>query len=177
MTAAEQYAALKAIQEGARQAEAAVKAQALADYAEHGSDRWRTAYGTVIVKGADAQPLVSVADEDAFLVWVAERYPTEVETYQPPPVTRVRPAFRDVIAKRLQVEDGEVVETGSGEFVGWARVTDPAPPSISMAGGIDPVSVAAKADAGRMFTDLIAAEGLSAALAARRLQLGPGEAA
>lgn len=162
MNPAEQYAALKAIQDGARQAEAAVREQALADYAEHGADRWRTRYGTVIVKGAGAPPVVSIGDEPAFLAWVAERYPTEVETVVAEPVTRVRPAFRDVVAKRLAVYDaadgGEmVVDDATGEVVEWARVTPPATPTLSMAGGKDPAAAEAKGAAGRLFLDRIAA--------------------
>ena len=164
-TAAEKYAALNAIADGVRQAQAHVRQAALADYAEHGADRWRTTYGTVIVKGADASPTPTVGDETAFLAWVTEHHPSEVET-----VVRVRPAFREVIAKRLAVqpptdEDGDpvVIDQHTGEVVPWARVVPPPPPSVAMAGGKDPKAVEAKANAGRLLLDRIAAGRLALA--------------
>lgn len=43
----------------------------------------------ITVSGSTSNPSVAVVDEPAFLAWVAERYPTEVETIQ-----RVRPAWQ-----------------------------------------------------------------------------------
>lgn len=43
----------------------------------------------ITVSGSTTNPSVVVVDEPAFLAWVAERYPTEVET-----IRRVRPAWQ-----------------------------------------------------------------------------------
>jgi len=157
VNAPEQFAALKAIADGARHAEAQVKAQALADHEATGADRWRTPHGTVIVKNVDAEPTPVIADEAGFLAWVTENHPGEVET-----VVRVRPAFRDVMAKRLSVYpaadggDPMVVDSKTGEVAPWAALVDPPAPQLAMAGGTDAKAAAAKAAAGRLFLDRIA---------------------
>lgn len=158
MNAAEKYAALTAIEQAAKKAKTALASEALADFHAQHADRWRTPYGTVMVKGLNAESLISIADEAAFLAWVGEHYPSEVETTVPAPVVRVRQAFRDVVVRRLTVEQHEfdgapldvVVDTGLGEHVEWAKVTPPGKPTVSMAGGKDEAALLARINADRL---------------------------
>lgn len=52
-----------------------------------------------------AQDRFVVDQPKVFTAWVAEHYPTEVET-----VTQVRPAFAGVLLGRAALDEGEVVE-------------------------------------------------------------------
>ena len=72
----------------AKRLRAALATDAENEYAEQGTvPTWRLPGITVV--GSTTHPTVEVTDEDAFVKWVAERYPTEVET-----VVRVRPAWK-----------------------------------------------------------------------------------
>jgi hypothetical protein len=55
---------------------------------------------------------VAVTDPDAFLDWLAERYPTEVEQ-----IRRPRKAFFDVLTQFLAQEGADVVHRTTGEMV------------------------------------------------------------
>lgn len=71
----------------AKRLRAHLAAEAAADMEKNGTvPSWRLAGVNVV--GSTTHDSVAVADEAAFLDWVAERYPTEVET-----VRRVRPAW------------------------------------------------------------------------------------
>ncbi len=155
---AEQFAALKAIAGGAALAEAVTKGDALAVFHQTGADRWRTPHGTVIIKNASAGPTAVIGDDAAFTEWVRENHPDEIETVT---YERVRPAFRDVMGKRLKVypaaegREPMVVDGKTGEVAPWARLQPPPPPQVSMVGGTDAAAQEAKLAAARVFLDAI----------------------
>jgi len=69
---------------------AALTADAAAEFSTQGTvPTWKLPGITVV--GSTIHPSVAVVDEAAFLSWVAERYPSEVETVV---ITRARPAWQ-----------------------------------------------------------------------------------
>jgi hypothetical protein len=74
----------------ARELRAALTADAEAEFVEQGTvPTWRLP--GITVAGATSNPSVAIVDEAAFLEWVAQRYPTEVEQIS---ITRPRPAWQ-----------------------------------------------------------------------------------
>lgn len=72
--------------------------------------------GTVVATITLARPKPGIdVDAAAFLEWVKAEYPGEV-------VTAVRESFRRSIIGRLDIADGIVVDTKTGEKVEWAKV-------------------------------------------------------
>jgi hypothetical protein len=96
----------------AKQLRAALIADAEAEYREQGTvPTWRLP--GITVSGSTTNPTVVIADETAFLAWVAERYPTEVEQIT---ITRVRPAWQDRFLKQV-IARGEPTCDEHGEIV------------------------------------------------------------
>jgi hypothetical protein len=60
----------------------------------------------------DPRPSVVVVDERRFTTWVAENYPTEVETR-----VQVRSSWQKQFVSRLVASDGPVADPGTGEVV------------------------------------------------------------
>lgn len=90
MNRAEIARGIAACEAMAKKLRAALTADAQAEYDEQGTvPTWKLPGITVV--GATAHPSVAIVDENAFLAWVAERYPTEVEKVV---ITRVRPAWQ-----------------------------------------------------------------------------------
>jgi hypothetical protein len=86
--------------------------QARAEYEQRGAaPTWRTASGTVSL--AISQPTFVVEDRQAFMNWVAQHHPFEVEE-----ITRVRPAYETQILRILAaggedpVVDGDLIVEG-----------------------------------------------------------------
>jgi hypothetical protein len=76
----------------------------------------------------DPRPAVAVVDEDAFTTWVAENYPTEVETR-----VRVRPSWQRQFVSGLAASAGPVADPRTGEAVmGLAALPAPEPRSFSL---------------------------------------------
>lgn len=96
----------------ARQLRAALVADAEAEYREQGTvPTWRLP--GITVSGSTTNPTVAITDEAAFLAWVAERYPTEVEQVT---ITRVRAAWQDRFLKEV-IARGEPACDENGEVV------------------------------------------------------------
>lgn len=95
----------------ASSARAALEAQARQELERDGvAPTWRIpGFGTVPL--SLSQDRVEVTDEAALVAWVADNYPSEVET-----VLTVRPAFRDLLLKGL-AESGEDCCTADGTRV------------------------------------------------------------
>ncbi|WP_433237969.1 hypothetical protein ACQPYK_29950 [Streptosporangium sp. CA-135522] len=75
----------------------------------------------------DPQPVVMVADEDAFIAWVAANHPGEVET-----LVRVRPGWQREFLTHLAALD-PVADPHTGEVIpGLTAVPAPAPRSFSL---------------------------------------------
>jgi hypothetical protein len=75
----------------------------------------------------DPRPTVVIADEHAFLAWVAENHPSEVET-----LTRVRPCWQREFLTRLACLD-PVTDPHTGEVIpGLAAAPAPPPRSFSL---------------------------------------------
>jgi hypothetical protein len=87
----------------------------------------------------DPRPAVVVVDEDTFTTWVAENYPTEVETR-----VRVRPSWQKQFISGLDASAGPVVDPRTGCVVtGLAALTAPEPRSFSLRslpGGIEEIT-------------------------------------
>lgn len=127
MTPAERYAALKALIDGLTKATKEAGVQALAEVqADPTRDRWRTRFGTVLLKQTKAGVYFNM-NSAGFLSWVRDNHPTEVET-----VTRVRTSFISSLSKRLVVSGDEVVDILTGQVVDWATVTEPGNPYLSV---------------------------------------------
>jgi hypothetical protein len=76
----------------------------------------------------DPQPAVVVVDEDTFTTWVAENYPTEVETR-----VRVRPNWQKRFVSRLDASAGPVADPRTGQVVtGLAALPASEPRSFSL---------------------------------------------
>jgi hypothetical protein len=76
----------------------------------------------------DPRPAVVVANEGAFTTWVAENYPTEVETR-----VQVRPGWQRQFVARLDASPGPVADPRTGEIVpGLAAQAAPEPRSFSL---------------------------------------------
>ncbi|MFD7409559.1 hypothetical protein ACFV7R_44715 [Streptomyces sp. NPDC059866] len=75
----------------------------------------------------DPRPTVVIADEQAFLTWVVENHPSEVET-----LTRVRPRWqREFLARLACLEP--VTDPYTGEVIpGLAATSAPPPRSFSL---------------------------------------------
>jgi len=124
--------AIVACEAMAKQLRVALEADALAEYEEQGTvPTWRLP-GLKVV-GSTTNDAAYVADEQTFLAWVQDRYPSEVETVT---LTRVRPvwqkAFLADVAKRGDPPcdlDGEAVPgvrwIPGGAFGGLAFRPDP----------------------------------------------------
>jgi len=72
---------------------------------------------------------IAVTNEDAFVAYVAQRWPTEVETTT---VTKtvVRPAWQKKLLERLTAAgDGDAADTETGELVDGVTAYPPARPS------------------------------------------------
>jgi hypothetical protein len=87
----------------------------------------------------DPRPAVVVVDEDSFTKWVAENYPTEVETR-----VQVRSSWQRQFVSRLDASSGPVADPHTGDVVpGLAAVPAPEPRSFSMRplpGGIEEIT-------------------------------------
>lgn len=105
-------AALRALKYAIGQVEAAESAAVLAEADATGADRWKTPFGTVNVVRRSGWRI----DDDAFLTWVQDNHPDEVET-----VVKVRRAFETHIGRLLTVVDGVVIRKDTGEVVPWAQ--------------------------------------------------------
>lgn len=76
----------------------------------------------------DPRPAVMVTDEDTFTTWVAENYPTEVETR-----VRVRPSWQKQFVSGLDTSSGPVSDPRTGDVVtGLAVLPAPEPRSFSL---------------------------------------------
>jgi hypothetical protein len=76
----------------------------------------------------DPRPAVVIADEDAVTTWVAENYPTEVETR-----VRVRPGWQKRFVSGPDASTGPVADPRTGEVVtGLAVLPAPEPRSFSL---------------------------------------------
>ncbi len=86
----------------------------------------------------DPKPAIVVVDEDAFTAWVAENYPTEVETR-----VRVRSSWQKRFFSRLDASSTPVADPRTGEVVsGLAALPVPEPRSFSLRpvpGGIEEI--------------------------------------
>lgn len=89
----------------------------------------------------DPKPAVEVVDEDAFTTWVAQNYPTEVETR-----VRVRSSWQRHFVSGLEAIPGPVADPRTGEVVpGLAARPAPEPRSFSLRslpGGVEEVVAA-----------------------------------
>jgi hypothetical protein len=124
--------AITACETMAKQLRDALTADAEAEYREQGTiPTWRLPGITVL--GSTSNPTVAIVDEAAFLAWVAERHPTEVEQIV---VTRARPAWQSAFLKGVVArgepacdEQGEPVPglewRAGGGFGGIALRVDP----------------------------------------------------
>lgn len=162
LTAAEQYAALTAVEQAAKKRKATLVEAVLEEYRTSHARDWATPYGGVMIKNVEASRSISVADHDALLAWVQQWAPTEVETIVTDPVTRVRPAFVTQLLNRLVVEDHEetdgtpveiVVDTQTAERIDWARILPPAAPTVSMHGGKDESALLTRLNAEKLIDD------------------------
>jgi len=75
----------------------------------------------------------SVVSMTELIDWCEANYPTEVEEYQPAPVTRVRPAFLDKLLAQAKA-DGAAVDPRTGEVVPGIDVRQ-GDPKILVVGG------------------------------------------
>jgi hypothetical protein len=76
----------------------------------------------------DPRPAVVVVDEGTFTKWVAETYPTEVETR-----VQVRSSWQRQFVSNLDASPGPVADPRSGEIVpGLAALPAPEPRSFSL---------------------------------------------
>jgi hypothetical protein len=76
----------------------------------------------------DPKPAVVVSDEASFTSWVAETYPTEVETR-----VQVRSSWQRQFVSRLDASPGPVADPRTGEIVpGLAAIPAPEPRSFSL---------------------------------------------
>lgn len=64
------------------------------------------------------QEKIAPSDEEQFTQWVANNYPTEVET-----ITTVRPVFREIFLKRLKVINDQIIDPLTGEVVPYVKAT------------------------------------------------------
>jgi hypothetical protein len=76
----------------------------------------------------DPRPAVVVVDEKTFTTWVAENYPTEVETR-----VQVRSSWQRQFISRLDASSGPVVDPHTGKAVtGLTALAAPEPRSFSL---------------------------------------------
>jgi hypothetical protein len=76
----------------------------------------------------DPKPAIAVSDEKAFLGWVREYYPSEVET-----LVRVRPAWQRNFISGLDASSDLVTDASTGENVrGLDAVPAPEPRSFAL---------------------------------------------
>lgn len=112
MNRAEIARAITACETMAKQLREALTADAEAEFREQGTlPTWRLP--GITVTGSTSNPSVAVTDEAAFLAWVAERYPTEVEQIV---INRVRPAWQSAFLKGV-VARGEPACDEQGEEI------------------------------------------------------------
>jgi hypothetical protein len=112
-TPAEQLAALKLLREGVDGAIKWLSTEVLADDSK--ADRWRTDYGTVLIAERSDAPFVK--DMDGFIDYCRTHVPESVAE-----VVQVKPWAQKQVMDRLEVVDGQVWDTTTGEPVGWAGV-------------------------------------------------------
>lgn len=92
MNRAETARAIAACEAMAKKLRAALTADAQAEFDAQGTvPTWKLPGVGITVVGSTAHPSVAIVDEAAFLAWVAQRYPTEVEEVV---ITRARPAWQ-----------------------------------------------------------------------------------
>lgn len=89
-----------------------LNADARNEYDEQGTaPTWRLKdIGTVTLPLSTETPYV--ADLDALTKWAAERYPDQIET-----ITQLRAAFVAALLARVEVDEGQVIDTTTGEIV------------------------------------------------------------
>jgi hypothetical protein len=76
----------------------------------------------------DPRPAVVVVDEGAFTTWVADNYPTEVETR-----VQVRPSWQRRFVSGLDATSGPVADPRTGQVItGLAALPAPEPCSFSL---------------------------------------------
>lgn len=76
----------------------------------------------------DPRPTTIVGDEAAFVAWVADRYPGEVETQ-----VRVRPSWQRQFLSELDPSAGQAIDPRTGETVeGLVTIPSPEPRSFSL---------------------------------------------
>ncbi len=126
----------------AKPARAGQEEQARAELARDGvAPTWRIpGLGTVPL--AVTQPSVTVVDEQAYLAWVAERHPTEVEE-----VVRVRAAFDADLRRQLAAAECDPPCTPGGEVI----------PGLSFRPGGQPAGVSVRATSAAKATALAVA--------------------
>jgi hypothetical protein len=109
---AETARAIAACEAMAKKLRAALTADALAEFEGQGTvPTWKLPGITVV--GSTTRPSVAVTDEAAFLAWVAERYPSEVEQVV---ITRPRPAWQGVFLTAV-AERGDPPCDSEGEVI------------------------------------------------------------
>ncbi|MEU7170373.1 hypothetical protein ABZ949_02630 [Micromonospora tulbaghiae] len=112
MNRAEIARAITACETMAKQLRDALTADAEAEYREQGTvPTWRLP--GITVTGATTNPTVVISDEAAFLAWVADRYPSEVEQIT---TTRIRPAWQQQFLKGV-IARGEPACDEQGEEI------------------------------------------------------------
>lgn len=104
-------AAAAQLKERAKTLRSGLDADARAELAEQGTaPTWRLDIGTWSLPVA--RESVVVTDQDAFLDWLAEEYPTEVEE-----IRRPRKAFFDVLTQFVVQDGADVVHTRTGAII------------------------------------------------------------
>lgn len=112
MNRAQTARAIAACETMAKELRKALTADAEAEYLEQGViPTWRLP--GITVAGSTTNPTVAIVNEVAFLAWVAERYPTEVERVV---ITRARPAWQSAFLSGV-VARGEPACDEQGEEI------------------------------------------------------------
>lgn len=113
MTPAERFAALRTLEVAVKEVAASEAETVIQHGSDTGADRWRTAYGTVVIATRDDAPVI--ADVPGFVAWAKENAPDEVEE-------TVRAAFTKALLARCVVDGDTVIDTMTGEALPFAMV-------------------------------------------------------
>lgn len=91
-----------------------------------GVKTFTTPFGQVTIGQKDAKPMVT--DPTAFMAWVRDTYPTEVET-----IVRVRPAFQTAVLGSIEWDKdlNEFVHPATGTFVPGIRWSEAGQPYVT----------------------------------------------
>lgn len=135
-----------------------LNADARAELAEQGmAPTWRWPDIGTVSLGVSREAVV-VDDEDAFLAWLRDEFPTEVER-----IERCRPAFFTALSNFVAQAGEDVVHTGTGQIVPGLRIRpggDPLPLSFRLTAGAKAV---AAEHAGKLVDQLAAGLGIEQA--------------